>query len=116
MEGKLAEITDLARTYLGLDPLKEMVLVQPTAHYAMGGIPTDIDGQCLTDGAGGKVEASTPLASKPASASTAPTAWAPTAWATWWSLVAALVSRPPNMPVTRIMDAWAKTPKPKPVS
>ncbi|RTR28310.1 succinate dehydrogenase flavoprotein subunit [Deinococcus radiophilus] len=56
VEGKLAEITDLARTYLGLDPLKEMVLVQPTAHYAMGGIPTDIDGQCLTDGAGGKVE------------------------------------------------------------
>lgn len=56
VEGKLAEITDLARTYLGLDPLKDMVLVQPTAHYAMGGIPTDIDGQCLSDGAGGKIE------------------------------------------------------------
>ncbi|MFC6590654.1 succinate dehydrogenase flavoprotein subunit [Deinococcus lacus] len=56
VEGKLAEITDLARTYLGLDPLKDMVLVQPTAHYAMGGIPTDLNGLCLSDGAGGVVE------------------------------------------------------------
>ncbi|MBB5233398.1 succinate dehydrogenase flavoprotein subunit [Deinococcus budaensis] len=56
IEGKLAEITDLARTYLGQDPVKDLVAIQPTAHYAMGGIPTDINGLCLSDGAGGSVE------------------------------------------------------------
>ncbi|WP_019585429.1 succinate dehydrogenase flavoprotein subunit [Deinococcus apachensis] len=56
IEGKLAEITDLARTYLGQDPVKDLVAVQPTAHYAMGGIPTDVNGLCLADGAGTSVE------------------------------------------------------------
>ncbi|GBF07382.1 succinate dehydrogenase flavoprotein subunit, sdhA [Deinococcus aerius] len=56
IEGKLAEITDLARTYLGQDPVKDLVAVQPTAHYAMGGIPTDVNGLCLADGAGTRVE------------------------------------------------------------
>ncbi|WP_216318170.1 succinate dehydrogenase flavoprotein subunit [Deinococcus aestuarii] len=56
IEGKLAEITDLARTYLGQDPVKDLVAVQPTAHYAMGGIPTDINGLCLADGNGTSVE------------------------------------------------------------
>lgn len=56
IEQKLAEITDLARTYLGLDPVKDLVPIQPTAHYAMGGIPTDINGLCLSDGNGGSVE------------------------------------------------------------
>lgn len=56
VEEKLAEITDLARTYLGQDPLKDLVAIQPTAHYAMGGIPTDLTGLCLSDGNGGKIE------------------------------------------------------------
>ena len=56
IEGKLAEITDLARTYLGQDPVKDLVMVQPTAHYAMGGIPTDLNGLCLSDGNGGTIE------------------------------------------------------------
>lgn len=56
IEQKLAEITDLARTYLGLDPIKDLVPIQPTAHYAMGGIPTDINGLCLADGNGTSVE------------------------------------------------------------
>ncbi|MBI0444471.1 succinate dehydrogenase flavoprotein subunit [Deinococcus sp. DB0503] len=56
IEVKLAEITDLARTYLGQDPVKDLVAVQPTAHYAMGGIPTDVNGLCLADGQGTKVE------------------------------------------------------------
>ncbi|WP_155297924.1 succinate dehydrogenase flavoprotein subunit [Deinococcus kurensis] len=56
IEGKLAEITDLARTYLGMDPVKDLVPIQPTAHYAMGGIPTNLDGLCLSDGSGGTVE------------------------------------------------------------
>ncbi|MFC4454661.1 succinate dehydrogenase flavoprotein subunit [Deinococcus sonorensis] len=49
IENKLSEITDLSRTYLGLDPVKDLVPIQPTAHYAMGGIPTTIDGECLAD-------------------------------------------------------------------
>ncbi len=44
---KLPEITGFARTYLGVEPTKEGVPIQPTAHYAMGGIPTDIDGRVL---------------------------------------------------------------------
>ncbi|GAA5511779.1 succinate dehydrogenase flavoprotein subunit [Deinococcus carri] len=56
IEVKLAEITDLARTYLGQDPVKDLVAVQPTAHYAMGGIPTDVNGLCLADGQGTSVE------------------------------------------------------------
>ncbi|HET9136118.1 MAG TPA: succinate dehydrogenase flavoprotein subunit, partial [Candidatus Kapabacteria bacterium] len=42
---KLPEITGFARTYLGVEPTKEGVPIQPTAHYTMGGIPTDIDGR-----------------------------------------------------------------------
>jgi succinate dehydrogenase / fumarate reductase flavoprotein subunit len=51
LEAKLPDITEFSRTYLGIDPVKEPVPVYPTAHYAMGGIPTDIDARALrTDG------------------------------------------------------------------
>jgi succinate dehydrogenase / fumarate reductase flavoprotein subunit len=46
---KLPDITDFARNYLGVEPLNEPVPIQPTAHYAMGGIPTDIDGRVVID-------------------------------------------------------------------
>lgn len=49
IESKLPDIADFTRTYLGVDPVKEPMPVQPTAHYAMGGIPTDIDGRVLLD-------------------------------------------------------------------
>ncbi len=49
LEQKLPEITDFVRTYLGIDPAMEMIPVQPTAHYAMGGIPTDVDGRVVVD-------------------------------------------------------------------
>ncbi len=49
IEEKLPDIADFTRTYLGVDPVKEPMPVQPTAHYAMGGIPTDIDGRVLLD-------------------------------------------------------------------
>lgn len=45
LETKLTEIVDFCRTYLGIDPVDQPMPVQPTAHYAMGGIPTDVDGQ-----------------------------------------------------------------------
>jgi len=49
IEAKLPDIADFTRTYLGVDPVKEPMPVQPTAHYAMGGIPTDDDGRVLID-------------------------------------------------------------------
>ena len=44
---KLPDITEFARTYLGVDPVTELVPVYPTCHYVMGGIPTNINGQVL---------------------------------------------------------------------
>ena len=49
IEKKLAEITAFARTYAGVDPVKEPIPVQPTCHYMMGGIATDADGRVLVD-------------------------------------------------------------------
>lgn len=49
LEEKLPDVTDFVRTYLGIDPVKEPIPVQPTAHYPMGGIPTDMDGRVLCD-------------------------------------------------------------------
>ena len=49
LETKLPDITEFARTYLGIDPVKEPVPVYPTAHYAMGGIPTTVRGEALAD-------------------------------------------------------------------
>ncbi|MDO8309994.1 MAG: succinate dehydrogenase flavoprotein subunit [Actinomycetota bacterium] len=49
IEAKLPDITEFSRTYLGVDPVTELVPVFPTAHYAMGGIPTDIDTRVLRD-------------------------------------------------------------------
>ncbi|NUP29185.1 MAG: succinate dehydrogenase flavoprotein subunit, partial [Nocardia sp.] len=47
LEEKLPDITEFARTYLGVDPVKELVPVFPTCHYVMGGIPTRIEGEVL---------------------------------------------------------------------
>jgi succinate dehydrogenase / fumarate reductase flavoprotein subunit len=52
IEEKLPDITDFARVYLGVEPLKEPVPIQPTAHYAMGGIPTDLHTRVTRDPAG----------------------------------------------------------------
>jgi succinate dehydrogenase / fumarate reductase, flavoprotein subunit len=49
IDAKLPDITEFARTYLGVEPKKEGVPIQPTAHYAMGGIPTDVDAQVVAD-------------------------------------------------------------------
>ena len=49
IEAKLPDITEFARTYLGVDPVTELVPVFPTAHYAMGGIPTNISTEVLRD-------------------------------------------------------------------
>jgi succinate dehydrogenase / fumarate reductase, flavoprotein subunit len=52
VEKRLPDIIEFARTYLGVDPIKEPMPIQPTAHYAMGGIPTDINGQVIRDSNG----------------------------------------------------------------
>ena len=49
VEAKIPDIADFCVTYLGVDPAVEPMPVQPTAHYAMGGIPTDVDGRVLVD-------------------------------------------------------------------
>ncbi|MCC6310454.1 MAG: succinate dehydrogenase flavoprotein subunit [Trueperaceae bacterium] len=51
IEERLPDITEFARIYLGVDPIKEMVPIQPTAHYMMGGVPTTIDTNVISDGA-----------------------------------------------------------------
>jgi succinate dehydrogenase / fumarate reductase flavoprotein subunit len=47
IDAKLPDITEFARTYLGVEPYTEPVPVFPTAHYAMGGIPTNIKAEVL---------------------------------------------------------------------
>jgi succinate dehydrogenase / fumarate reductase flavoprotein subunit len=49
LDAKLPDITEFARTYLGIEPYDDPIPIQPTAHYAMGGIPTTIDAQVLAD-------------------------------------------------------------------
>jgi succinate dehydrogenase / fumarate reductase, flavoprotein subunit len=52
LDRKLPDMSGFIRTYFGLEPLTDLVPIQPTAHYAMGGIPTDIDGRVLADAGG----------------------------------------------------------------
>jgi succinate dehydrogenase / fumarate reductase flavoprotein subunit len=49
IEEKLPDITEFARTYLGVEPTTELVPVYPTAHYAMGGVPTNVEAEVLSD-------------------------------------------------------------------
>jgi succinate dehydrogenase / fumarate reductase flavoprotein subunit len=55
IDKKLPDITDFARTYLGIEPKRDPMPIQPTAHYAMGGIPTDLDGRVLADADGSTI-------------------------------------------------------------
>src|SRR5207245_8101324 len=47
IERRHPDVTEFARIYLGVEPLHEPVPIQPTAHYGMGGIPTDTDGRVV---------------------------------------------------------------------
>ncbi len=47
VEDKLPDVIEFSRVYLGVEPTSELVPIQPTAHYAMGGIPTDVDGRVV---------------------------------------------------------------------
>ena len=52
---RLPQIRELAIKFAGVDPIDEPVPIQPTAHYSMGGIPADVDGQVLADAEGNPV-------------------------------------------------------------
>ncbi|GAA1153766.1 hypothetical protein GCM10009673_01660 [Nesterenkonia sandarakina] len=49
IDAKLPDITEFARTYLGVEPYTEPVPVFPTCHYAMGGVPTTVKSEVLQD-------------------------------------------------------------------
>ncbi len=49
LKERLPEITGFAKTYAGIDPVKQPIPILPTAHYSMGGIPTDLYGHVLAD-------------------------------------------------------------------
>ncbi|MGH9268249.1 MAG: succinate dehydrogenase flavoprotein subunit [Acidimicrobiales bacterium] len=52
IDEKLPDITEFVRTDLGLEPKTVPIPIQPTAHYAMGGIPTNVDAEVVADEAG----------------------------------------------------------------
>ena len=45
---KLPGILELSRTFAHVDPVQAPIPVIPTCHYMMGGIPTNVHGQALT--------------------------------------------------------------------
>ncbi len=49
LKERLPEIIGFAKTYVGVDPVKAPIPIQPTAHYSMGGIPTSLYGEVLLD-------------------------------------------------------------------
>ena len=55
LEAKLPDIIEMMRVYQGVEPMKEPVPIQPTAHYAMGGLPTDNDGRVRANAGDGLV-------------------------------------------------------------
>jgi succinate dehydrogenase / fumarate reductase flavoprotein subunit len=56
LKERLPEITGFAKTYAGIDPKDKPIPILPTAHYSMGGIPTDVRGHVLADEKGKVVQ------------------------------------------------------------
>lgn len=52
IDAKLPDITEFVRTYMGIEPKSQGIPIQPTAHYAMGGIPTNVNGEVVVDDQG----------------------------------------------------------------
>lgn len=53
LNAKLPGILELSRTFAHVDPVKEPIPVVPTCHYMMGGIPTNVNGQAITQDGNG---------------------------------------------------------------
>jgi succinate dehydrogenase / fumarate reductase flavoprotein subunit len=56
LNAKLPGILELSRTFAHVDPVKEPIPVVPTCHYMMGGSPTNVNGQALTQNSVGEDE------------------------------------------------------------
>jgi succinate dehydrogenase / fumarate reductase flavoprotein subunit len=52
IDEKLPDITEFVRTYMGIEPKTDLIPIQPTAHYAMGGIPTNVSAEVIVDADG----------------------------------------------------------------
>ena len=52
IDEKLPDIAEFVRTYLGIEPKTDLIPIQPTAHYAMGGIPTNVQAEVVLDAEG----------------------------------------------------------------
>ncbi len=52
IDAKLPDITEFSRVYQGVEPITQPVPITPTAHYAMGGIPTSIESRVVVDDQG----------------------------------------------------------------
>ena len=50
---RLPGIREIAKTFANVDPIKDPIPIVPTAHYMMGGIPTNLDGQVVMPRADG---------------------------------------------------------------
>jgi fumarate reductase flavoprotein subunit len=50
IDERLPLVRDLSRSYVGCDPVTDLVPVRPVIHYMMGGIHTDINGATPTPG------------------------------------------------------------------
>ncbi len=57
LKERLPGIMELSKTFAHVDPAREPIPVVPTCHYMMGGIPTNVQGQALTQNAGATAEA-----------------------------------------------------------
>jgi succinate dehydrogenase / fumarate reductase flavoprotein subunit len=49
IDEKLPDITEFSRVYQGIEPITQPIPIQPTAHYAMGGIPTNVEARVVID-------------------------------------------------------------------
>lgn len=49
LDERLPDITSFSKIYMGVDPAKQPIPIQPTAHYAMGGIPVSLNGEVFAD-------------------------------------------------------------------
>ncbi len=52
IDEKLPDIAEFVRTYQGIEPKTDLIPIQPTAHYAMGGIPTNVSAEVVLDADG----------------------------------------------------------------
>ncbi|MCK5633485.1 MAG: FAD-binding protein [Anaerolineales bacterium] len=55
IEERLPQVQEIAHNFMGVDIIENPVPIQPTAHYSMGGIPTDAHGQVIADAEGNPV-------------------------------------------------------------